>query len=96
LESERSDLLRGLREIEDETTKSVVNEKEIKSNFKKARKLFAAGKLETNKKLIDRYVDKIIMYFYHIDIYFNLGISLPRNDTDADNIQDLLRVSEQR
>lgn len=97
LESEKSDLLRGLKDIEDEANKSIVNEKEIKANFKKARKLFIEGKLETNKKLIDRYVDKIEMYADHIDIYFNMGFSLPRDNEDSDSsIQNLLRVREQR
>ena len=75
----------------------IVNEKEIKANLKKSQKLFVEGKLETNKKLIDRYVDKIVIYTDHIDVYFNLGFSMSHENVDTDNdIQDLLRVSEQR
>ena len=96
LESEKSDLLQGLKDTEDEANKSVISEKEIKSNFKKARKLFMGGKLETNKKLIDRYVDKIIMYADHIDVYFNLSVTMPCDETNDSNIQELLRVTEQR
>ena len=61
------------------------------------RKIGKEGKLE----IIDRYVDKSVIYTDHTDIYFNLWFSPPSIGTDNKNnakndIQELLRVSEQR
>jgi len=98
LETEKIDLIKVITSIETEMNNSNISQQKIKAAFKKAKKMFAEGSLSTNRKLIDSFVDKIIIYSDHIEIRFNIGISNPQSPSGPGdfNITDLLMLKEKR
>ena len=98
LEAEKAELIKGINNIETEMDSSNISEQKIKAAFKKAKKMFLQGSLSNNKKLIDNYVDKIIIYKDRIEIRFNLGTINPQgpNGRGDFNVSDLFVLREER
>ena len=94
LECEMAELNKQLENIEAEFNKSHIDDKLIKKTFRQAEKMFAEGNLTTNKKLIDNYVEKIMMYSTHIEVYFNVGFNDLYNIGVENN--NLLHLKEDR
>lgn len=89
LETQKVNLKDDIYSMEQELSKYAFDENTFRKMFQTARMMFQEGKLTTNKALIDRYVDKIIIYKSYIEIYFNMGgtSTFPTNDIvhSADN-----------
>ncbi|MEN8906855.1 MAG: hypothetical protein ABF289_12930, partial [Clostridiales bacterium] len=45
-------------------------EKEIKKSFNKAKKMMKSGKLSTTKKLIEMYIEKVVVYIDYVYVVF--------------------------
>ena len=60
-----------------------VSEAEIEKAFKNAVKLFKSNKLPTTKRLVELFIDKVIVYKDHVDVFYNFHPDLtPFEHTD--------------
>ena len=71
MESEKAQMLTKLKQIEDDCCLKAVEESEIAEAFKTARKLLANRNLSTLQKLIDVYVDRVIVFKDRVEVFFN-------------------------
>jgi len=95
LEEQKKDITKRYNKLVDDTDIPQIDSKQIKEVFKQARKLLKDGQLTTIKRLIERYVNKVVVYPDHIYVEFNLGLDInldikkeiPQN-TPADQSDD--------
>ena len=78
--SEREELkertIYALEKIDYKINAKVVNEKVLTDEFNNAKKLLAKGTLSTTQKLIDLYVNEVIVYPDRIRVEYNLGFDV--------------------
>jgi site-specific DNA recombinase len=98
LESEKKTLLSLLESRKIEADKTGIAMKELRIHFRRAKQMFTNGTLSTGRKLIDKYIDKIVMYKDHIEIRFNIGVQAPPdpNGSGGSLFERLLTVRQNR
>lgn len=72
LEEDKKKLVFALDEAKMELSDKQIDEKQLRSAFKKAKQMLGNGTLKNKKEIIEKYVDKIIMYPDKIEIFFCL------------------------
>lgn len=88
LEHEEVENKHRLEQLEATIQITHVDEKEFKKMFRTARKLFKTGTLPTTKRLIDMFVDKIIIHSDHVEVMlkispkFHSHESLPKDENE--------------
>lgn len=105
LEHEQAELTQEQNRLEAKQEQSKLKLSEVKRLFKRAKQLFAQGTLASNKKLIDLFVKRVVIYPDRIEIQFNiLPPTIPPKPTHEDSdapsafsiISDILCVHENR
>ena len=71
LEHERTRLEFECEQTCDEYDLPDITEESIRERFELARSLLKTGKLQTTKKLIELFVEKVIVYMDHVEVLFN-------------------------
>ncbi len=79
LEKEKTIAEFNIERMKDECRVHEVNESELRKSFGIARDLFKSGKLSTCKKLIDLYVDSVIVYEGYIELRVKIKPGLSVN-----------------
>lgn len=84
LEKEKDELQDKLNNIDIDGFNMQVSIEQISQSFNKARDMFREGKLVNTKKLIELFIDRVIVFEDHIDIYYNFrpNFHLPQVDTN--------------
>lgn len=88
MEAKRAEIAYAIDKINDELDAKAVNEEELTRAFNYARELFISGQLITSRKLVERFVHRVIMFHDHIEIYYNFGFSIEpiKRQVDAEII----------
>ena len=88
MEAKRAEIAYAIDKINDELDAKAVNEEELTRAFNYARELFISGQLITSRKLVERFVHRVIMFQDHIEIYYNFGFSIEpiKRQVDAEII----------
>ena len=85
LEIQKKELQAKYDAIEDSNEDNLINEQQLRADFKKAKKMLKSGKIANKKAIIEQYVKCINIHPEHIEIEFDLGIEeeteKPQNQT---------------
>jgi hypothetical protein len=81
---EKGELQNSLNDIDLDDSETSVSMEQIRKSFKKARDMFREGRLINTKKLVELFIDRVIVFKDHIDIYYNFrpNFQLPQVDID--------------
>ncbi len=84
LEKEKGELQNSLNDIDLDDSETSVSMEQIRQSFKKARDMFREGRLINTKKLVELFIDRVMIFKDHIDIYYNFrpNFQLPQVDID--------------
>ena len=85
LENEKKETQKRFDKLVEDTKTAKVDSRKIKEVFKQAKSLLRSGELSTIRRLIERYVEKVVIYPEHVYVEFNLGLDInkeiPQNPT---------------
>lgn len=71
LENENEKLMGEIRETEKDMIQRELNESDIRRAYERAKEMFRNGKLDEKRMLINLYLDKVVAYREHIEVYLN-------------------------
>ncbi|MDK2809188.1 MAG: site-specific recombinase, partial [Clostridiales bacterium] len=79
IENEKIEVECRYNQICDECDVKEVSVEQLKESFQKARKLLENGQLSTTKKLIEFYVDRVLIFESRVEVFFNFhpDLTLP-------------------
>lgn len=88
LEQEKISLEFGIENLETECSVQSVTKEELRKCFTIARDLFKSGELNTSKKLIDLFVDRVTVYDDHVKLMIKIkpDLSLLVKDVDKSGL----------
>lgn len=72
LENEQTVIKDKIHKLEKELSKKMISKTQLKRLFSRAKSLFEQGTLDASKKLIDLFVERVIVYKDHIEIKLNI------------------------
>jgi site-specific DNA recombinase len=71
IENEKIEVESRYNQVCDECDVKEVGVEQLKESFQKARKLLENGQLSTTKKLIELYVEKVLIFESRVEVFFN-------------------------
>ncbi len=94
LENEKIVIEDNIYRLDRELSKKMISKTQLKRLFSRAKSLFEQGTLDAGKKLIDLFVERVIVYKDHIEIKLNiLPTDTPpktqKDKKDSDGLFDL-------
>jgi site-specific DNA recombinase len=72
LEKQKEDIERQIEETEGSTRTVDVTEEEIRNSYSKARELFVSGQLPEMQKLINLYLERVVVYREYVEIFLHI------------------------
>ena len=91
LEKERETLIEKIEETKKQSKTTVITETMVEIAYHYAREMFMSGDIEIQRKLMNMYLDKIVVYYNHIEFYLN---ALP-TDILKEEIDRTLGIGEE-
>lgn len=85
IENEKTNVECRYNQICSECNVKEVSAEELKDSFMRARKLLENGQLSTTKKLVELYIDKVLIFESHVEIFFNVHPDLVLPDLSIAN-----------
>lgn len=71
LEEEKEKIQSEIRDTQKDAVQSELSESDIRRAYQRVREMFRGGTLEEKRQLINLYVDKVVVYREHIEVYLN-------------------------
>ncbi len=93
LEAEKEEKEKRLCELQKALQMKDVSEKDIIDRFRKARKLFETGELPNMKRLIDLFVDKVVVFEEHVEVFLNVHPDMKMPEYHGGQAEDTLANS---
>lgn len=87
IEKEKIEVECRFNQVGDECDVKEVGVEQLKESFQKARTLLESGQLSTTKKLIELYIDRVLIFESHVEVFFNVhpDLTLPKLPASAIN-----------
>ena len=81
LEAEKKEIEYRVAKLFENTGVQTISEAKIKTAFKRARQLLSTGELKSTKVIIERYVEKVVIYEDKIELMLNFDFNLQKESS---------------